>query len=171
MDIILNRRSVRKYDLTKKIDDEALVTLCKYAESAPTARRQKSRAYVIINDQEIINELSKVSKGSMILSECNTAIAIIGKDPKTIITPHMQAQDLSAATQNILLAATQMNLGSCWIGIYPIEERLEAANKLLNVNNGEFVFSIVALGYPLDPENCFYDMQKLDMNDVSFNRR
>ncbi len=169
MDIILNRRSVRKYDLSKKIDYDTLVDLCRHAEAAPSARRQESREYIIIDDQNIINELSLVSKGSMILSECNTVIAVIGKDSSTLTTPHMQPQDLSAATQNILLASTQMGLGSCWIGIYPLEERLSAAKKILNINDNRFVFSLIALGYPLD-KDCFYDANKLKMENIHHNR-
>lgn len=169
MDIILNRRSVRKYNLDKKIDYDTLVDLCRHAEAAPSARRQESREYIIIDDQAIINELSLVSKGSMILSECNTVIAVIGKNPEGLTTPHMQPQDLSAATQNILLAATQKGLGSCWIGIYPLEDRLEAAGKILNIKDNKFVFSLVALGYPLN-DDCFYDANKLKMENIFHNR-
>lgn len=169
MDIILNRRSVRKYNLDKKIDYDTLVDLCRHAEAAPSARRQESREYIIIDDQAIINELSLVSKGSMILSECNTVIAVIGKNPEGLTTPHMQPQDLSAATENILLAATQKGLGSCWIGIYPLEDRLEAAGKILNIKNNKFVFSLVALGYPLN-DDCFYDANKLKMENIYHNR-
>lgn len=169
MDIILNRRSVRKYNLDKKIDYDTLVDLCRHAEAAPSARRQESREYIIIDDQAIINELSLVSKGSMILSECNTVIAVIGKNPEGLTTPHMQPQDLSAATQNILLAATQKGLGSCWIGIYPLEDRLEAAGKILNIKDNKFVFSLVALGYPLN-DDCFYDANKLKMENIYHNR-
>ncbi len=160
MDVILNRRSVRKYDLTKKISNETLEFLCRCAESAPSARRQKSREYVIINDQKIIDELSNVSKGSMILSECNTVIAVIAKDPSELTTPHMQVQDLSSATENILLAATSLGLGSCWIGITPHEDRESACNKILNISEGKKVFSLVALGYPLEHDNAFYDAKK-----------
>lgn len=169
MDIILNRRSVIKYNLDKKIDYDTLVDLCRYAEAAPSARRQESREYIIIDDQAIINELSLVSKGSMILSECNTVIAVIGKNPEGLTTPHMQPQDLSAATENILLAATQKGLGSCWIGIYPLEDRLEAAGKILNIKDNKFVFSLVALGYPLN-DDCFYDANKLKMENIYHNR-
>lgn len=169
MDIILNRRSVRKYNLDKKIDYDTLVDLCRHAEAAPSARRQESREYIIIDDQAIINELSLISKGSMILSECNTVIAVIGKNPEGLTTPHMQPQDLSAATQNILLAATQKGLGSCWIGIYPLEDRLEAAAKILNIKDNKFVFSLVALGYPLN-DDCFYDANKLKMGNIHHNR-
>lgn len=168
MDIILNRRSVRKYDLTKKISFDELKELCKYGEAAPSARRQSSREYIIIDDQNIIDELSKVSKGSMILSECNTVIAVVGKDPSTLTTPHMQVQDLSAATENILLQATKKGYGSCWIGIYPLEDRLNAAGNILNVKDNKFVFSLIALGYPLN-ENSFFDANKFNDELVHHN--
>lgn len=159
MDIILNRRSVRKYDLTQKVEYNTLVELCRYAESAPSARRQKSREYIIVDDKKIIDELSLVSKGSMILSECNTLIAVIGKNPSELVTPHMQVQDLSAATQNILLQATNLGIGSCWIGIYPHEDRVNPCKKILGITDERFVFSLIALGYPLN-ENSFYDAEK-----------
>ena len=168
MDIILNRRSVRKFDLTKKISYDVLLELCKYGESAPSARRQNSREYIIIDNQDIINELSKISKGSMILSECNTVIAVIGKDPKELTTPHMQPQDLSAATENILLAATQKGIGSCWIGIYPLEERINPCKEILNIKDDRFVFSLIALGYPLN-DNSFYEINKFENTKVYHN--
>lgn len=170
MNNILKRRSVRKYDLSKKLTKDELIELCRCGEAAPSARRQKSREYIIIDDQNIINELSKISKGSMILSECNTVIAVIGKDSKSLSTPHMQPQDLSAAVENILLAATSKGYGSCWIGIYPLEERITPTKNILGINDDRFVFALIALGYPLEPDKCFYDANKLDMNDVHFNR-
>lgn len=169
MDYILNRRSVRKYDLNKKLTYNELYELCRYAEAAPSARRQESREYIIVDDQNIINELSKVSKGSMILSECNTLIAVIGKDPQGLSTPHMQALDLASATQNILLQATAKKFGSCWIGIYPLEDRVNACNAILNVKDNKFVFSLIALGYPID-DNVFYDANKLKDENVHHNR-
>lgn len=169
MDYILNRRSVRKYDLERKISKEELKELCRYAEAAPSARKQESREYCIIDDEEVIRALSKVSKGSMILSECNTVIAVIGKNPEELSTPHMQIQDLSAATENILLAATSKGYGSCWIGIYPLEERVTEANLILNVKDHKFVFSLVALGYP-KTEEAFYDAEKLKEENVHYNR-
>ena len=48
------RRSVRKFDKTKKIDYDTLVELCRIGEFAPAARNQKGREYVIIDDENII---------------------------------------------------------------------------------------------------------------------
>ncbi len=169
MSEILNRRSVRKFDLTKKVSHETLIELCKYAESAPSARNQKSREYIIIEDEAIINSLAPIAIGTMFLKDCNTVIAVIGKNPENLATPVMQAQDLSAATENILIHATELGIGSCWLGVYPHEDRINPMNEILGVKNGAFVFSLIALGYPKDP-NPFYDKEKFNKELIHINR-
>ena len=168
MDIILNRRSIRKYDLNKKISDELLIDLCRYAEAAPSARNQRGRAYIIINDSKTIKALSEVSQGSRILANANTCICVVGKDKNELSTPAMQPTDLAAATENILLRATEQGLASCWIGLYPMSDRMEATARILNIPANEFAFSLIALGYP-EGDNVFYDMEKKP--EISFNRR
>ena len=168
MDAILERRSVRKFDLTKKISRVDLKKLCYYAEQAPTARNQRSRSYVIIDDEEVIKKLSTVSNGAKVLEGANSCIAIIGTDPSLLSTPLMQSADLAAATENLLLAATNLEYGSCWLGMYPMEDRMELSKSILNLDSAEFVYSIVALGYPSD-ENCFYNKDKMPV--ISYNRR
>ena len=169
MDEILFRRSIRKFDLNKKISYDDLLNLCRYGEAAPSAKNQKSREYIIVDDKSIIDELSTVAKGTMILSECNTVIVPVGKNPNTIERPEMQVEDLSAATENILIAATKMGFGSCWCGIYPINERVSAVNKILNIENDNFAFSIIALGYPKNMDD-FKDKNKFSMDLVKHNR-
>ena len=169
MDFILERRSIRKYDLSKKISKEILIELCKYGESAPSARNQRSREYVIVDDKELINKLSLIMKGTMILAECDNVIIVVGKNPNEIDRPEFQAQDLSAATENILLAAATKGIGSCWCGVYPIAERVSIVNDLLGINDGRFAFSIIALGYPRDV-NDFKDKNKFSEDMVHYNR-
>ncbi len=169
MDIILNRRSVREFDLNKKISYDELVDLCRYAEAAPSARNQRSREYIIIDDENIINELSNVSKGSQILKNCNTAIVVVGKDSIDLATPDMQEADLAAATENILLAATQKGFGSCWIGVSPIIERMASSKEILNIKGNKYVYSMIALGYPMN-NDVFFDKNKFRLEDVFHNK-
>ena len=168
MDYILNRRSVRQFDLTKKISRDDLKLLCVYAEAAPSARNQKGREYIIIDDQEVINRLASVSKGSMLLSNCNTVIAVIGKDPAKVTTPHMLTQDLSCAVENILLKATEMGYGSCYIGINPLEDRIKPCDEILGVKDGAHTFALIALGYC--EKDAFYDKEKFDEAMLHYNK-
>ena len=160
MDALKLRRSVRKFDKTKAIDYDTLVELCRIGEYAPTARNQKGREYVIIDDFSIIEKLSTVSKGALVLANGVAAIAVIARNRETLVTPGMLDQDLSCAVENILIGATQMGIGSCYIGIYPHEDRVSACDEILNVKDGKHTFALIALGYPSE-ENAFYEKDKL----------
>jgi len=65
-------------------------------------------------------------------------------------------QDLSASVQNILLQAAQEGLGSCWMGIYPDEERTQALHDVLGLPPQVLPFALVSIGYGLQ-ENRFVD--------------
>ncbi len=168
MDIVLLRRSVRNFDLDKKIPNDILVDLIRHAEAAGTARRQKSREYIIIENKELISKLSTIYvKSSMNVSLCNQMIAVIGKNPEEISNPAFQPTDLALATENLMVYAVEKGIGSVMLGTYPDKERLNAVNKLLNLENGKFVFTFVCIGYPKD-ENAFYDMNKFDESVISY---
>ena len=160
MEALKVRRSVRKFDQSKNIDYDTLVELCKCGEYAPTARNQKGREYVIIDDKEIINRLSTVSKGAKVLEGAVAAIAVIARNKETLVTPDMLEQDLSCSVENILIAATYMGIGSCYIGIHPHPDRVGPCDEILNVKDGKHTFAIIALGYPSDNE-AFYVKEKL----------
>jgi nitroreductase len=57
-----------------------------------------------------------------------------------------QAADAAAACQNMLLAATDAGLGSCWFGSI---ERGKLAS-LLGIPDEWHIFSLIALGYPAE---------------------
>ena len=150
MDIVLNRRSVRKFDLNKMIPHEDLVDLIKHGEAAGTARRQKSREYIIIENKDIINELAKIYELTDAVDEW-------------IPTP-----DCALALENIMVYAVSKGIGTVMLGTYPNKDRFAAANKLLKLTEDKFVFTFICLGYPIDKDNAFYDMNKFDEKVISY---
>ena len=166
MDAILLRRSIRKYN-NKLIPYEDLLTLCKYGEAAPTAKNQRSREYVIIENKELILKIAELyQKSSMKVSEANQMIAVIGRPLDTLKAPDFAVQDLAMATENIMLKAAEMKIGSVMLGTYPLEERYIPASKLLNLSEGKFVFSFICLGYP-ENDDAFFDKNKFEIDMVS----
>lgn len=147
MENILTRRSVRKFDTTKEVKKEDLIKIIEAGCQAPSAKNQQPWEFVIIDDKQIIEELSNSSKNATFLNNCTKAIALLGKDPTTLRIPHMVCQDLSACMQNMLLMARALELGSCWISVYPVEERMQAMKKALNLPEGILAFSLMAVGH------------------------
>jgi nitroreductase len=57
-------------------------------------------------------------------------------------------QDCSAAIENILIAAVGLGLGGVWVGIYPLESRVSAVRKALNMPEAVIPLGAVYVGYP-----------------------
>ena len=145
MSLCMQRKSVRRF-LPAKVSDETIEKLLMSAMQAPTAVNQQPWAFVVIKNKAILAQLSQVSKGAWPLKEAPLAIlTLLKKDCKN---PVMAPQDMSAATQNILLEATHQNLGGVWIGVHPRKERIENIQNMLELPENHEPFSLIALGYP-----------------------
>ena len=96
------------------------------------------------------------------------AIVVCGDLDRALegIAQEYWVQDCSAATQNILLAANAMGLGSVWTGSYPIKERCEAISKILQLPENVLPLNTIVIGYP-ERDNTPKD--KWDPNKVSYN--
>ena len=55
-------------------------------------------------------------------------------------------QDLGACTQNLLLEAEHLGLGAVWMGIAPLQDRMEKVSAVLDCK-GLKPFALVAVGY------------------------
>ncbi len=147
MSLVLKRKSIRKF-IPAEIQDETIERLMMSAMQAPSATNQQPWAFIVIKNQAILEKLSNISKGAWPLKDAPLGILTLMK--KDVNRPLMAPQDLAAATQNILLEATHMGLGSVWIGVYPKEDRIGAIEDILTIDKDTIPFSLIALGYPDD---------------------
>ncbi|MGM9971806.1 MAG: nitroreductase family protein [Anaeroplasmataceae bacterium] len=168
MEEIFTRRSVREYDLTKKLSRDELKDIIRAGMASPSARNQQSWRFVIIDDENIINELSNsITKSTMKLSNANTYIAVLGCADAPV--SNLLPCDLGASQMNMMTYARSKNLGTCWIGVYQNKEREEALKKILNIPAEFYPYSLMAIGYPLDL-NCFKEVNRFDEEKIFYNR-
>jgi nitroreductase len=81
------------------------------------------------------------------LKEAALAI-LVCSDPDLELSKGRGMLDCSAATQNMLLAAHALGLGAVWLGIYPVDERINGMRQLLNMPSRVVPISLVSIGYP-----------------------
>lgn len=168
---ITTRRSIRSY-IDKEITDETIKKLIEAAVSAPSAGNQQPWQFIIIDDQKIFDELIKIHPASKMLKKANKAILVCG-DLNLETYKGYWMIDCSAATQNILLAAHSKNIGSCWIGIYPREERIKLLQKILATPENIIPFSMISLGYT-EEKTCTvdrYEEKRIHYNKFQKNLR
>jgi hypothetical protein len=58
--------------------------------------------------------------------------------------------DMSIAMENIWLETDSLGLGGVWIGTYPMQERMDAVRKILNIPDSLEVFALFPFGYPAE---------------------
>jgi nitroreductase len=143
---ILTRRSIRKYS-GKNIPEEYYEILLRAAMHAPSGRNRQPWHFIIVSDRKVLNKLAAVNQSWEMLKEAANAIVVCGdlelEDSESFIL-----QDCSAATQNILLAAHELGLGTVWLGVHPREGLLKPLIEILQIPGHILPVSMVSIGKP-----------------------
>lgn len=160
MNEIFKRRSIRKY-IDKKISDNDIELLIKAGMNAPSAHNVKPTRYLVISDKEKLEYLAMINKYGKMIKDASHAIIVCAEESN-----EFWSQDASASTQNILLQATSLDIGSCWIGLYPTEIEVDIKDYF-KIPSEIRAFSIISLGYPAMElsENNFYDKERIHFNE------
>ena len=145
-DALLKRRSIRKY-LDKEVSDEIIEELLHAAMSGPSACNRRPWIFYVIKDQDKFSELRKASRFSNM--NAPLAIVVVGDLSRSLPLQlkDFWIQDCSAATENILLRATDLGLGSLWCGIYPQKRPVERVKDILGITNSDIPLNIIYIGY------------------------
>lgn len=168
MNSIFIRRSIRKFK-DKSVEPEKIRKILEAAMQAPSAGNQQPWEFIIIDEKDIIGKLKDMSPYSKPIENAPVSILIAG-NKDNMKYPENWEQDLGAATQNILIQAVEEGLGSVWLGVSPLEERIQYIKDLLELPENIVPFAIVPIGYSLGgpgQENKFlnrYDEKKVHYN-------
>ncbi|MFW5892921.1 MAG: nitroreductase family protein [Bacillota bacterium] len=148
--LCMKRKSIRRFK-KDEVKPELVTTLLRSAMQAPSAVNQQPWEFMVIRNQALLEELSQVSKGAWPLK--GAPLGIVTMMRETGRKNDMRPQDMGACMQNLLLEATNQGLGGVWIGVYPLEDRMEKVRTLAGVPDPLIPFSMVAIGYPAEGED------------------
>ena len=159
---IAARRSIRKYRTDKPVTEEQAKQLLTAAMLAPSAKNSRPWEFIVLTNREILNEIAHFHPyGKMLLQAPMAIIVVAAPGPK--VPEDYLPQDCGAATQNILLEAVDMGLGTCWCGIFPREDRVTRMAELLDIPAPKFPFCVIAVGVPDEApaQRGFYEESKV----------
>ncbi len=111
LDLIRQRRTIRRFT-DASVADEQIDALVELAMCAPTRLNRQPWHFVVIRDKVMQRSLAELLRIHPYVEQASALIAVCGV-PQASTTWLM---DVSAATENLLLAATAMGLGAAWIG-------------------------------------------------------
>lgn len=148
-DALLRRRSVRKYT-DEAVSDEMISELMHAAMSGPSACNKVPWEFYAVTAPEVLEKLRKASR----FTNMKAPLAIIVCGNLSRALPMQMAeywvQDCSAATENILLRAVDLGLGSCWCGIHPQQRAVENVREMLGLPEEHVPLNIIYIGHPAE---------------------
>jgi nitroreductase len=150
LDFIFTRRSIRRYE-AKEVPEEILTDLLEAGMAAPSAVARDPWHFIVLRRREYLNRLADILPHGKMLRQATAALVVCGDINRAHDKKESyMLQDLSAAVENILLAANASGLGSCWLGVHPREERMEGIKKMFSLPEGIIPMCAIALGWPAE---------------------
>ena len=146
---LLKRRSVRKFT-EEAVSEEDISKLLHAAMSGPSACNKTPWEFYVVTNPEVLEKLRKAARYSKITSPL--AIVVCGNLSKALplqLSPFW-IQDCSAATENILLRATDLGLGAVWCGVHPMKTAEKNVREALSLSEKIVPLNIIHIGHPAE---------------------
>ena len=190
-EIMARRRSVRAC-LPEQIKEEQLQSILAAGRHAPSGGNSRTTHLLVIQSPEVLAKLRDTVEAAFAAMEVDeNAYASIKNSvrlsrqggyeffyraPTLIVTANRRGYgnamaDSACVLENMMIAATALNVGSCWINqLHWLDEEpsVRACLRDLGIAEDETVTGGLALGYPKD-EDAFHVMEK-DGNPVTYIR-
>lgn len=144
---ILKRRSVRKFKDTK-IPEELIEKLIEAADAAPSACNRRPVDFYVVTNKEKLTEFEH--SGRFTKMHAPLTIVVVGNTSRALPRSFSEywIHDAAAASENILLMATALGLGSLWCGVHPQKSVMERVSEILSLDEKSIPFSMIKIGYP-----------------------
>ena len=161
LDVIQKRRSIRKFKTDMEISQEQIDLILEAAMMAPSANNARPWEFIVVRDRDRICDISSIHPDISIAKEASLIIVICGLPIAGEESELYFPQDCAVATQNLLLQATELGLGSCWCGIYPQDEKVLGLSDVLGLVN--IPFNVITIGVPDENPSArgFYEESKV----------
>ena len=146
--VIKSRTSTRDY-LQDEISDDILQDILSAGHEAPSAGNLRPWKFYVVKNKEKIKKLSEAAYEQQWMKEAPLVIVVCGLFDVSAGEYGKRGanlyaiQDTAAAVENMLLAAENYDLGSCWVGAFAEQE----VKDILKMEENSWPVAMVTLGY------------------------
>ena len=164
LELVKKRRSIRSYR-PEPVPEKDIETILEAARLAPSSGNRQCWRYVVVTDKSIREKLA--GAGRKWISEAPVIIAACADPAASGYKPGTDRflLDIGISFEHLILAATDLGLGTCWIGSFDEEQ----AKESLGVPDSTRVVALTTLGYPAEKKGDVFD-RKLLRDIVFYNR-
>ena len=142
-ELIEKRRSVRKYK-PNPVPREKILKILEAARIAPSASNRQPWHFIVVEDKDMIKKLAKQEWAA------SAPLMIVGL-ADTEESPTWCVNDFGIAFEHLVLAATDLGLGTCWMGQ---SNREDLVRELLDIPDKYKVVALATVGEADDAPNA-----------------
>ncbi len=123
---IMSRTSDRMFVPDKEVGEETIETILRAGMAAPSGVNRQPWQFVVVSNKELLKQLAASLPYCHCANEAAFAIVVCGDKSRFLegVDNQLWVQDLSAASENILLATHALGLGAVWTALYPHQDRI-----------------------------------------------
>lgn len=140
--IITSRRSIRSYT-DKEIQQKDIITIIEAARWAPSAINGQPWRFIVVSDPDIKKQVGDASRFIGVVnrhaSDASVIVVVCAKNK----TSRWADMDCAIASQNIMLQAHSLGIGSCFLGVFN-EEKIK---QILHIPDKMKIVCLITLGY------------------------
>lgn len=161
---VLNKRRTHRVYIDKSIDRELVKEIIKASTKAPVSCNLQLNKYVVVDDQKLLNRLSKEVSYKFNYSPC-TIVALY--DKRFTIKRHSAVMTAGMAIENMILKATDIGLSTCPMAGFSKDNKIK---KILGIPDHFDIILLLSLGYP-DENVSIRDIPKIKFEQIyDFNK-
>lgn len=150
-DVIKNRYSIRSF-LNKPVEEEKIKKILETINAAPSAGNLQAYRVILVRNQKTKIELTKAALDQDFISQAPVVLVFLA-DPNQSAPRYGERgrslyclQDTTIACAYAQLVATELGLGSCWVGAFDEE----AVKKVLRIKENLKPVAILPIGYSVE---------------------
>jgi nitroreductase len=159
-DLVASRASVRRFDADRPVSDEHLTAILEAARLAPSASNAQPWRFVIVRDPAVKARFVEEAFSGIYLASRRIGapvyLALCGVHGAVDVASRAAGHssytltDCGIAGEHAVLAAAELGLGTCWIGMFDRRR----ARRLLGIPAGVELIALIALGWPAEPAHA-----------------
>lgn len=150
--------------MDRQVETPKIKKILEAGRWAPSGLNNQPWRFVVIKNKTVKHKISSFSEYSYIIRSANCLILVF-LDKKNSYNLTKDAQAIGACIENMLLAALDLGISSCWIG--EILNQKVKVNKLLNIESRYDLMAAVLLGYSdRKSKSSRYSLDKLILKEI-----
>ena len=146
LEAIRKRYSCRAYQ-DRSIERQKLDTILEAARLAPSAKNTQDWRFVVVTDKEIKRQVASTTNRPEVFQKAGAIIvACSNSDYVMQCGQTIGPIDVAIALEHICLQATELGLGTCWIGSFDPKK----VRRILGIPDDIVIVELMTVGYPAD---------------------